>query len=71
MASQALQNLEKQITELTHEDKLWLLERLAHTLRQDVASDLDEMVSDPDIQRELRAIDAEFRGTEEDGLSGL
>ena len=66
-----LLELEKQITELTHEDKLWLLERLAHTLRQDVAHGLDDMAADPDIQRELSAIDAEFRNTEEDGLSGL
>lgn len=66
-----LLELEKQIVELTYEDKLWLLERLAHTLRQDVTGDLDEMASDPDIQRELSAIDTEFRATEEDGLSGL
>ena len=71
MASRALLDLEKQITNLTHEDKLWLLERLASTLQKDVGSDLDEMAADPDIQRELSAIDVEFRLTEEDGLGGL
>ncbi len=71
MASRALLDLEKQITNLTHEDKLWLLERLASTLQKDVGSDLDEMVADPDIQRELSALDVEFRLTEEDGLGGL
>ncbi len=71
MASRVLLDLEKQITNLTHEDKLWLLERLASILQKDVSSDLDEMAADPDIQRELSAIDVEFRLTEEDGLGGL
>ena len=66
-----LLELEKQITELTYEDKLWLLERLAYTLRKDVSSDLDAMAADPDIQRELSAINTEFRVAEEDGLGGL
>lgn len=71
MASRALLDLEKQITNLTHEDKLWLLERLASTLRKDKAHDLDAMAADPDVQRELSAINTEFHITEEDGLSGL
>jgi hypothetical protein len=30
-----------------------------------------EMAKDPQIQKELRAIEEEFAGTEEDGLEGL
>jgi hypothetical protein len=34
-------------------------------------AELDAMAADPDIQRELRQIEAEFAGTEMDGMEGL
>jgi hypothetical protein len=34
-------------------------------------AELDAMAADPDIQRELRQIEAEFAGTDMDGMEGL
>ena len=52
-----------------------LIERLAQCLRQRTLPDqpaleshLAAMASDPDIQRELRQIEAEFADTDPDGL---
>ncbi len=51
-----------------------LLERLAVRIRTRIQHDtpapgsLDAMASDPDIQREIREITAEFATTEGDGL---
>ena len=38
--------------------------------RLEVESDLAAMAADPEMRRELRAIDEEFRPTETDGLGG-
>ncbi|MFO0967357.1 MAG: hypothetical protein U0793_17500 [Gemmataceae bacterium] len=51
---------------LPYEERLWLIERLAHGLRRSArnARSLDlalaEMAEDPEIQRELSAIAEEF-----------
>jgi len=73
-----LDALERQIAQLSAEEQLWLIERVAHRLRrprfEDEATlerELAAMAADPDIQRELREIDAEFRGTEGDGLEDV
>jgi hypothetical protein len=57
---------------------LQLIERLVHRLRSRVSADqiawegdLAAMAADPEIQSELRKIDAEFRMTEGDGLENL
>jgi hypothetical protein len=70
-----LAEIERQVSRLPYEEQLWLIERLAHNLRQSprsappvVVNDLAAMAADPDIQRELREIAAEFAGTEMDGL---
>jgi hypothetical protein len=64
------------ITQLPLPDQLWLMERLAHHIRQrtlptraSLESQITAMAHDPDIQRELRQIEAEFADTEADGLS--
>jgi hypothetical protein len=36
----------------------------------DIEAELDAMAADPDIQREIKQINAEFAGTEMDGLTG-
>jgi hypothetical protein len=70
-----LQELENRIAQLSRDEQLWLIERLAHRLRlapstadTTLEDDLAAMAADPDIQRELRAIEQEFAGTEGDGL---
>jgi hypothetical protein len=51
------------------------MERLAHRIRKHtlrprpaLADQLAAMANDPDVQRELQQIEAEFAGTETDGL---
>jgi hypothetical protein len=69
--------LEAEIQKLSFSEQVWLLERLAHHIRiqtdkrQILDSDLAAMAADLDIQREIRAIDEEFRATESDGLADL
>jgi hypothetical protein len=43
-------------------------EHIESLLRADIQAQLAAMAADPDIQREIRAIEAEFAGTELDGL---
>jgi hypothetical protein len=75
MASASLDQIEREFAELPMQLQLNLLERLVHQLRtkigcdQDVfAAEIAEMAKDPQIIQELKAIDAEFRHTEGDGL---
>jgi hypothetical protein len=70
-----LEHLETEIRALPLADQLWLMERMARqmrdrTIRVDTerASLLVAMAADPQIQQELRQIEAEFAGTEGDGL---
>ena len=75
MNSQALADIKSRTSRLSVEEQLWLLEHLAHELRVHPAGsrkrfeeNLVAMAADPDIQRELREIEAEFATTESDGL---
>jgi hypothetical protein len=75
MSNATLERIEADIRQLSLAEQLWLMERLAqhiraHTLRLDPTpeSQLAAMANDPDIQRELRLIEAEFAGAEADGL---
>ncbi|HZQ09484.1 MAG TPA: hypothetical protein VFD70_23095 [Anaerolineae bacterium] len=76
--SETVLQLEASIRELPREEQLWLLERIAHWLRESETAEharwvasLDEMAHDPDIQRENQIIAREFAVTESDGLEGL
>ncbi len=75
MGSPTLEAIEKQIAGLSASEQLWLIERLAHRLRggtsvqeASLEKQLALMAADPDIQRELRQINEEFKETEGDGL---
>jgi hypothetical protein len=71
-----LAEIENRFNTLSQDEQLWLLERLVRRLRRHSArakrtsweSELAQMAADPEIQAEMRKIEAEFRGTEADGL---
>ena len=69
-----LSRIEREIVELSRQDQLWLIERLVRRLRKDTTiisatdDELAAMAADPEVVRELRTINAEFRVTEMDGL---
>ncbi|MEA1945510.1 MAG: hypothetical protein U9N07_09335 [Euryarchaeota archaeon] len=77
MSSTVLSQIESTISRLSHDEQLWLIEQLAHHLRE-VESDtvkqaafesqLAEMAMDPEIRAELQEINREFAVTETDGL---
>ena len=65
--------IEDQLNRLSTEEQWELLERLfrrlrPRTSRPDWDADIVAMAADPDIQRELKAINDEFAITEMDGL---
>ena len=71
-----LERIEADIRQLSLLEQLWLLERLVRRIRErtlriqpSLESQLAAMAGDPDIQCELRLIEAEFAGTEADGLN--
>lgn len=78
--SPILREIEQSIRALSVEEQLWLLERIAHELRQktqftalpiaafNMEKQLADMASDPAIQAELAAIEQEFALAEMDGL---
>jgi hypothetical protein len=75
MSTTALERIEADISQLSLSEQLLLMERLAlrirdRTLRPQLSltDQLVAMASGPDIQRELQQIEAEFAGTETDGL---
>ena len=79
MFSPALSQVEKTIDRLSRENQLWLIEQLAHRLREDsmknepveqsvFESQLSAMAMDSEIRTELQKIDREFAVTEADGL---
>jgi hypothetical protein len=75
MATPTLEHIETEIAQLSFGDQLWLMERLAHRIRQASLrslsvqeDDLAAMAADPAIQQELQQIAAEFVVTELDGL---
>jgi hypothetical protein len=68
--------IERSIHDLSFNEKLWLMERIAQQLRAKTQAStasirdaqLINMANDPDMQAELSAINAEFLVTELDGL---
>lgn len=77
-----LNEIEQKVSQLSHEEQLWLIERLVRRLREgsnnnnsskpDFFDDqLAAMANDPEIQAELRQINEEFAITEADGLARL
>jgi hypothetical protein len=81
MRSKTLLELERSIAALSLEEKLWLLERIAHQLRansrtqpfdsETMEQALVEMANDPEIQAEIVAIDQAFAIAEMDGLQEI
>ena len=69
-----LAQIEENIAQLSLSEQLWLIERLAQRIRNEVKTQNDlslqltEMAHDPEIQNEVQMIDAEFAITEADGL---
>jgi hypothetical protein len=74
MNTLSLESIESAINHLSFLEQVQLLERLAQHIRkqterrQNIDDQLTAMATDPDIQRELKLIEAEFAGTETDGL---
>ena len=79
MRSPVLEQIEGMLRLLSREEQIWLIERLAHDLRENEArsripeqvtlkSQLAAMAADPEVQAELRKIEYEFSVTESDGL---
>ncbi len=69
-----LSQIEQHIQQLSLAEQLWLIERLAQRLREQLIAPnpfenaLVAMASDPDIQRELQCIEEEFAPAAADGL---
>jgi hypothetical protein len=75
MAARATNEIENEFARLSPEAQLNLLERLVHRVRLTVAggqeawqAELSAMAADPQVRRELQEINAEFEGTQGDGL---
>ena len=74
MNAATLTQLENNINQLSLDEQLWLMERLAHGIRMKTAvrpvaaNDLAAMAADVEIQNELQRIEAEFSFAEADGL---
>ena len=74
MAANQLDFIMSQVQRLSVREQLQIIKRVADLLgRADQPprneAQLAAMAADPNIQRELRQIEAEFAGTESDGLS--
>ena len=67
MNSSVLSQIEEGINQLSLDEQLWLIEQLAHRIRQNTLqqsvwdSQLAAMAADPEIQNELQKIEVEFR----------
>jgi len=74
MNMMVLSQIEENIYELSLDEQLWLIERLAQHIRHAMAvkdnieAQLIAMANDPEIQNELQMIAAEFAVAEADGL---
>lgn len=73
-----LEQIDEWIARLSLSDQLWLVERLIRRIRQNMFNGQDKlenqlaaMAADPEIQRELQAIEVEFVVAEADGLDNL
>ena len=78
MNASVMSEIEMKISQLSDEEQLLLIERLAHRLQkrwlktQRISENqLIAMASDPQIQNELQKIDQEFAQTEQDGLENV
>jgi hypothetical protein len=73
--SLVLHKLEREISDLSTTDKLWLLAQIAQQLQPpnpkipSLEETLMEMANDPQIQQEIAVIEAEFAIAGMDGLS--
>ena len=65
---------------MSKEKQLWLIEKIVHRLQKILSKPQSEnkkeiqlvaMAVDPEIQRELKKIEEEFSGTEQDGLGQI
>ena len=75
MSTALLEQLETQLDDLSETEQRQLLEQLTRRLGGkggsqpcSFAAELDAMANDPDIRRELAAIEEEFRVADADGL---
>lgn len=78
MSSSLLEQLETQIDDLPETEQRQLLERLsnrldpkARNLPDSFSAELDAMANDPEIRRELAAIEHEFQVADADGLDNM
>lgn len=69
-----LSRIEESIYQLPLDEQLWLIERLAQRIRNNIVvqsnfeAQLRAMANDPEIRQELQLIEEEFTVTEVDGL---
>ncbi|MFC1974999.1 hypothetical protein ACFLXQ_01215 [Chloroflexota bacterium] len=69
--------MKKNVYELSLDEQLWLIERLAQHIRNrmaikhDIETELMAMANDPEIQNELQMIEKEFSVAEADGLEAV
>jgi hypothetical protein len=74
MNTVALSEIENRIRQFSIAEQLWLVERVAQNIREQLAvkpsleEQLAMMAADPNTQRELRAIEEEFEVAMSDGL---
>lgn len=76
MKSPALQSIEKELPQLSHQEQLWLIEHLAQHMRKEqrreaFRASMEAMANDPHIQAENRKIEQESSTSEQNGLAGL
>jgi len=74
MSQLILSEIEQKVLQLPADEQLLLISRVAGKLRgkidgeNDFENQLAEMADDAEIQREIKAIEADFRESEFDGL---
>jgi hypothetical protein len=78
MLAPQVRRIESEIEQLSTEDQLWLIERLAFLIRQKSPTvvkmndtDWNELASDLEVQSELKVIEREFASSEQDGLERI
>jgi hypothetical protein len=77
MSRSILTDIEQRIDQLSRDEQLWLIERLAQCLRQTTpagaatrGNDLASVATDPEIETELRAIEEELGAVVPEGPKG-
>jgi hypothetical protein len=77
MNMMVLSQIEENVYELSLDEQLWLIERLAQhirnemVLKDEIETQLMAMANDPEIQNELQMIEEEFVVAEADGLEAI